>query len=208
MVWPAVAALAPVAMGLLSTGGQVQTNKANAKEARQNREFQERMSNTSAQRAVEDYKKAGLNPALAYDRGASTPGGAQASLGDPVNSGISSAQSARALSQQLQIAKRQSDADYHLKTWQAKQAQQNVAVGEQQAKLLDVQSAETLRATEFNRALEPALQRLQNAEAILRESAVPGAVNTANFERMMQTLRPGLSSAKTVAEILKLFRSR
>lgn len=53
----------------------------NSAEALANREFQERMSNTSYQRAVEDMKKAGLNPILAFaNGGASTPGGSGATI--------------------------------------------------------------------------------------------------------------------------------
>lgn len=53
----------------------------NSTEALANREWQERMSNTSYQRAVEDMKKAGLNPILAFaNGGASTPGGSAGTI--------------------------------------------------------------------------------------------------------------------------------
>lgn len=62
----------------------------NSAEAAANREWQERMSNTAYQRAVEDMKKAGLNPILAYaNGGASTPGGSQATISG-ANMGLSS----------------------------------------------------------------------------------------------------------------------
>lgn len=59
------------------------TNAFNAREAVKDREFQLFMSNTAYQRAVEDMRKAGLNPYLLYGSGksmqSSTPAGAQAS---------------------------------------------------------------------------------------------------------------------------------
>lgn len=53
----------------------------NSAEALANRNWQERMSNTAYQRAVEDMRKAGINPILAYaNGGASTPGGSGATI--------------------------------------------------------------------------------------------------------------------------------
>lgn len=66
----------------------------NAKEAEKNRDYQTYMSNTAYQRAVEDLKKAGLNPILAAGAAASSPVGATAS------SGLSSASKANAFAEQ------------------------------------------------------------------------------------------------------------
>jgi hypothetical protein len=71
--------------------GAERANDSNERIARENRQFQERMSSTAYQRAMTDMRAAGLNPILAYKQGgASTPIGATATMRNIASDAIAS----------------------------------------------------------------------------------------------------------------------
>lgn len=200
----------PFISGLLGTAGQLLSDQGNRAEAERNREFQERMSDTAVQRSVKDYTAAGLNPALAYDRPASTPGGAQANIGNAIQTGASNALQARQIEQSIEnakvaneIAKTQSAMDVETKT-------AAVAKDRSQANLNQVANAKVLTDIDatrqsllFNTINQPFDTRLKAAAALAGELGIPEKSNVAALQRWMGGyLNTGLSSAKQFQQFL------
>ena len=110
---PWLGGLGIVGDAILGRNDQQSANEQNINLSREQMAFQERMSNTSYQRAVKDMEAAGLNPMLAYSQGgASSPAGSVAHVEpkSPIssNSAMQAAQTALAVES---VAKTRADTD-------------------------------------------------------------------------------------------------
>lgn len=187
----------PIALGALSTAGDIYSAQQSKEQAKAQMDFQERMSSTAAQRAVEDYRKAGLNPGLAYDRGASSPSGTAANIGNPIASGIATAQQARQIAQAMKFAKEtQSEQLRNIRANTEK-----TSIEGANAKLTGDLLGQQFR---FNQINQPFDMRMKAALATLQELNIPAAKNTADWENIIGKARPGMGSALMAAQLLKL----
>lgn len=193
----------PLAVGALSTAGELFAGNQNRQLSREQMRFQERMSSTAAQRAVKDYQAAGLNPALAYDRPASSPGGATATMQNPVSGGVHSALTAKQLQANLQLTAAQTEkTDAEAASARADAALKGLGVTSSgQPSWWDEQMAARaarMRDFQFTGAMQPYQLRLAQLEALLKGTDV-------NRRELMSGL---WGSARNVEEFIRRGFSR
>lgn len=193
------------------------TNIWNAREARQNREFQERMSSTAHEREVADLRRSGLNPMLsARLGGSSSPGGDRAVMED-LGKGVSSALQVQRAKAEIELLKAQAE-QAHAGAVQSTTASEDMWAT--RSGRLDLTRAQAILATsnaDQVKALMPELlakakeevqmvassARAAQARAYLDEAAAAGAGNIEEFERRLGEAAPW---ARALFQGLRLLR--
>lgn len=192
MAWvPAVAAA-------IAAGTSVVTNIANAREARKNRQFQERMSSTAHQRETADLRASGINPMLSrMGAGASSPAGDRAQMEDPGRNAVSTA-----LAVQMQKAQiNEMDARASLARTQAADisstfpGRSNLMAMQAQVASLDADQRREMLPWVLKKAKEEvehvsSSARAAGARAALDEAAAAGAENIEALEKRLGEAGP------------------
>ena len=192
---PFAGPVANIVGGLFGKSGQSSANEANERIAKDNRDFQERMSSTAYQRATNDLEKAGLNRILALGSPASSPGGSTATmqnenapLAEGLGRGVSSAMAALQLKQDLKnkkAAERNTHADTALKMQQAKQVQSQDAQTQAATANTLLQNAGISTANQIAK-LNEQITKL-NIQGVKAESDFYLWLNSANASELAKT---------------------
>lgn len=195
-----LSSLADFIPGIGDAKAQEKANKINVQEAHLNREFQERMANTAYQRGMEDMKKAGLNPMLAYQQGgAAVPTGAQGTAAPASKTallntalqaytGISAARS-----QAMQAQTAQSQAQSSIALQGAQTTAQIAATEKTQAET--AKTIDSIKNQKKQRELLQSQMRLEKTKSAAAELANKGVdtLNTMSDKFLKNSAKPSVN---------------
>lgn len=179
--------------GISSMFGSSKQNKAARDQMVMQQQFEERMSNTSYQRAVKDMEAAGLNPMLAYSQGgASTPQVQQAPVVNPMGDMPRSlASAAGAMTTYAQIEKMQSEADKARA--EADEARARIPVHGENVEVLRQNVKESIGR----------LERMQDEMALLRQQTATSAASADHMRAMVRKIDLELPNLQQTLKLLK-----
>lgn len=172
--------------------------------------FSERMSSTAAQRSVKDYASAGLNPALAYDRPASSPGGSVAQVEDAIGKGISSGLQAATVKENLALVREQkrktaNEADVAAANKVVSEAQATPWQTRGEGSLHDEWTKAQIAKARFEVAAQPHQLNQLKALSELSGAQVPGAQAEAELWKKLDSMGPVM---KGLLPLLRLIKPR
>ena len=205
---------APLFKGLTSLFGGAAANVSREQQAAQQMRFQERMSSTAYQRAMQDMREAGLNPMLAAKVGpASTPIGAMANIQDIGTPAAQAATSAYQASTQRMVG----EAAEQLNTAQANVADATAEKIRVETKNLRVQrdviaaTAENLQEVikqtgQNTRVLEGQAELIAQQIKSARAGAVLKQIDAATMKKIDDAAAGGSGAFKLLQMIIQVLK--